>query len=331
MRALGAIVAAVRHSSSGLHQQSLPGRRRAYPGAVSGVSDRTQDARSGGRLLRLRPEVTGNVFDTLLEYHYLDRPYRLIPGAGGGRARTGAAAPTVRVAYRFAPAPRRALSGRPCFALDGGGRRTRAVTAADVAFALDAHRRPRGRQPGGRHLRQARRLPRVRRRGCARCARADPGVRGAAHRRAVRPRRRHRGRARARATRELEIVLREPYPQILYWFAMPFTAPVRVGGGRRTTTAATGATSLADHPVGTGPFRLTRFESHSRVVLERNPQLVRRTLHPRVARARRRSIRAAARRPTPKRACSRPTSSAGRCPSSTASSFAAIPSRSRPS
>jgi ABC-type oligopeptide transport system substrate-binding subunit len=24
--------------------------------------------------------VTGNVFDTLLEYHYLDRPYRLIAG-----------------------------------------------------------------------------------------------------------------------------------------------------------------------------------------------------------------------------------------------------------
>ena len=24
--------------------------------------------------------ITGNVYDTLLEYHYLERPYRLIPG-----------------------------------------------------------------------------------------------------------------------------------------------------------------------------------------------------------------------------------------------------------
>jgi ABC-type transport system substrate-binding protein len=69
---------------------------------------------------------------------------------------------------------------------------------------------------------------------------------------------------------ELEVVLHEPYPQLLYWFAMPFTAPVPVeavayydGEGGRPL--------FNEHPVSTGPFQLTRFEKHNRVVLERNP------------------------------------------------------------
>ena len=62
---------------------------------------------------------------------------------------------------------------------------------------------------------------------------------------------------------------REPYPQILYWFAMPFTAPmpweaVAIYDGRD------GRDALADHPVGAGPFRLARYDRLSRIVLERN-------------------------------------------------------------
>jgi ABC-type transport system substrate-binding protein len=68
---------------------------------------------------------------------------------------------------------------------------------------------------------------------------------------------------------ELEVLLEEPYPQILYWFAMPFTAPVpweaiAYYDGRQ------GRDRFADHPVGAGPFRLAAYDKQSRIVLERN-------------------------------------------------------------
>ena len=69
---------------------------------------------------------------------------------------------------------------------------------------------------------------------------------------------------------ELEVVLREAYPQLLYWFAMPFTAPVPWeaidyydGEGGRPF--------FKEHPVASGPFQVARYEQHSRIVLERNP------------------------------------------------------------
>src|SRR4029453_8690220 len=72
-----------------------------------------------------------------------------------------------------------------------------------------------------------------------------------------------------RGPHELEIVLREPYQQLLYWFAMPFTAPVPWeavayydGNGGRPF--------FKEHAVASGPFRLARYEKHSRIVLERN-------------------------------------------------------------
>jgi ABC-type transport system substrate-binding protein len=69
---------------------------------------------------------------------------------------------------------------------------------------------------------------------------------------------------------EFEIVLDEAYPQILYWFAMPFTAPVAWeavafydGSGERPF--------FAEHAVGTGPWRVVRYDKWSRITLERNP------------------------------------------------------------
>ena len=111
-----------------------------------------------------------------------------------------------------------------CFALGGSGRRTRTVTRRRRRLRPRPHRRSRRRQSGGRHLRQARRLPRVRR-PAARAARADPGF---AALRVDEQYARAGGIAGVRvlSDTELEIVLREPYPQILYWFAMPFTAPL---------------------------------------------------------------------------------------------------------
>ncbi len=68
----------------------------------------------------------------------------------------------------------------------------------------------------------------------------------------------------------LEVTLKEPYPQILYWFAMQFTSPVPWeavvyydGEGGRP--------HLRDHPVGGGPYKLAVYEKQFRVVLESNP------------------------------------------------------------
>jgi ABC-type transport system substrate-binding protein len=73
----------------------------------------------------------------------------------------------------------------------------------------------------------------------------------------------------ARGDLDLEIVLSGPNPQILYWFAMPFTTPmpweaVAYYDGKK------GRPNLADHAVGTGPFRLALYERQHRFVLERN-------------------------------------------------------------
>ena len=67
----------------------------------------------------------------------------------------------------------------------------------------------------------------------------------------------------------LDIVLAEPNAQILYWFAMPFTTPVAweavaYYNGRE------GREHFADHPVGTGPYRLAHYEKQFRFTLERN-------------------------------------------------------------
>ena len=212
-------------------------------------------------------QVTGNIFGTLLEYDYLERPYRLIPALAEALPHAEPAADG-RVAYRFALRPGMLFQEDDCFALDGGGRRTRTVTAADAAFALNRLADPEvgspvidtfGKLDGFREF--AARLRALRAadpafaalRIDAQYARAG-GIAG----------------VRALSDTELEIVLREPYPQILYWFAMPFTAP-QAWEAVATYDGREGRDRVADHPVGTGPFRLTRYERLNRIVLERNP------------------------------------------------------------
>ena len=211
--------------------------------------------------------VTGNVFDTLLEYHYLDRPYRLIPALAEAvpQARPERDG---RVAYRFTLRPGLLFQDDDCFGLDAAARRTRAVTAADVAFALARVADPDVDSPvidtfarldGFRDF--AARLRELRARDPAFAAlRADQQYARAGGI----------GGVRVLDERALEIVLRAPYPQILYWFAMPFTTPV-AWEAVAFYDGRDGRDNFADHPVGTGPFRLARYERRSRIVLERNP------------------------------------------------------------
>ena len=142
---------------------------------------------------------------------------------------------------------------------------------------------PDGRQPGGRHLRaRSSGFARVRR-AARGAARGRPGVRGAAHRRAVRARPAASRACACSTPHELEIVLDEPYPQILYWFAMPFTAPVP-WEAVAYYDGEDGRDVFAEHPVGTGPVPARALRQAQPHRARAQPELVRRPRIPSGAR-----------------------------------------------
>jgi ABC-type transport system substrate-binding protein len=67
-----------------------------------------------------------------------------------------------------------------------------------------------------------------------------------------------------------ELELGQPYPQILFWFAMEFTTPVPWEAVIHYD-GQDGRDLFNEHPVGTGPFRLAVYDKRSRIVLERSP------------------------------------------------------------
>src|SRR5262245_28551966 len=79
--------------------------------------------------------VTGAVYDRLLEYAYLERPYRLVPAL---LREIPVAQPRAdgHVVYRFDLRDPLLYADDPCFGLGSPGRTTRQVVARDVAFSL---------------------------------------------------------------------------------------------------------------------------------------------------------------------------------------------------
>jgi len=70
-----------------------------------------------------------------------------------------------------------------------------------------------------------------------------------------------------------EVVLPHPYPQMLYWMAMPFFAPVppeAIDFYSQRPLLERGIT-FDRNPVGTGPFVLAELDPTNQIVLERNP------------------------------------------------------------
>jgi ABC-type transport system substrate-binding protein len=210
--------------------------------------------------------ITGNVYDTLLEYHYLERPYRLIPGLAEAVPEPRQT-PDGRQAYRFKIRQGVLFHADPCFAASQPGRQTREVTAADFAFALARVADPAVNSPVISSFAQVlgfadfgKRLAELRRAEVAFAAlpaqeqyKRAGGIAGVV----------------AHGDHELEIILAEPNAQILYWFAMPFTTPVAweavaYYNGRE------GRPNFTDHAVGTGPYRLAVYEKQYRFTLERN-------------------------------------------------------------
>jgi ABC-type transport system substrate-binding protein len=211
--------------------------------------------------------VIGNVYDTLLEYAYLKRPYTLIPGLAM-QVPTPQVLPNGKVSYRFRLRDDLLFQDDPAFALDGEGSKTRQVRAQDVAFSLARIADPEVNSPVFETLAKidglrefSERLTKLRaedprfaqRRIDEQYALAGPipGVRVA-------------------GPLELEIVLSESYPQILYWFAMPFTTPVPWEGVARYD-GREGRDLFSEHPTGTGPWKLVDYDKRLRIALRRNP------------------------------------------------------------
>lgn len=211
-------------------------------------------------------QVIGYVYDTLLGYHYLKRPFVLIPGMAE-EVPEAALQPGGRVAYRFRLRPGMLFHEDPCFARFQPGARTRAVEAADAAFALlrvadpavvspviEALGKISGLLDFGKRLEERRK--------------ADPAFA------ALRIDEQYRAAGPVDGVRvlgplELEIVLDDAYPQLLYWFAMPFTSPVP-WEALAVYDGQDGRESFAEHPVGSGPFVLERYDKRSRIVLQKN-------------------------------------------------------------
>jgi ABC-type transport system substrate-binding protein len=214
----------------------------------------------------LEHKIMANVYETLLEYHYLERPYVLIPGLAAEvpeprRLDDG------RVAYRFRLREGMLYQEDRAFGLGGEGRTTRVIEATDVAFQLTRHADPQvesrvlqtfARIHGFRDF--AERLKTLREEDPAfsklrvdqQYARAG-GIAGIA----------------VLGPTELEVVLDEPYPQFLYWFAMHFTAPVP-WEAVAYYDGEEGREFFKDHPISVGPFKITHYDKRSRIVLERN-------------------------------------------------------------
>lgn len=209
--------------------------------------------------------VTGKVYDTLLEYHYLKRPYELIPALAEAVPEPQERADG-STAYRFVLREDLWFQEDPCFSLSGG--ETRRILAQDFAFELmriadpavnspviDPFSNVRGFRDFASRLKERRAAdPAFGRLPVHEQYREAGGISG----------------VEVLGEREFEVVLETSYPQILYWFAMPFTTPVPWeaiayydGQGARP--------AFADHPVASGPFMLTRYDKQARFVLERNP------------------------------------------------------------
>lgn len=66
----------------------------------------------------------------------------------------------------------------------------------------------------------------------------------------------------------LQIKLKKPYPDLLYILSMSFTAPV---AHEALKSYSDEKGNMPNHPIGTGPFVLKKWERNHEIVLERNP------------------------------------------------------------
>jgi oligopeptide transport system substrate-binding protein len=211
--------------------------------------------------------VIGDVYDTLLEYHYLKRPYTLMPGLLEEIPHPEPL-PDGRIAYTLRLREGARFHADPAFAHFTPGVDDRPVRAEDIAFAFQRIGDPAVGSPvfetlvkidGLREFAErleARRKqdPEFGKKRIDEQYREADGIAG----------------VEVLSERELRLVLDEPYPQIRFWLAMPFTTPVP-WEAVAYYDGLEGRDHFAEHAVGTGPFRIARYDKTSLIALERAP------------------------------------------------------------
>ena len=285
-----------------LHEQPVPERRREPQGVLRVLRQPAAHPRSGHRLLDHGPRR-----DRTDLRHAARVPLPEAPLRAHSRARRVAAEQAARRRRRgripLPPAPRPPLPGRRL--LRALRRRTADAYRHRRRRRLRdrAPRRPGGQQPGGRELRQDPRVRAVRRHDCASgapttlpsplCAPTAstpwPGASPACA-------------CSARSTSRSSSI--NPTRRSSTGSRCPSRRRCR-GRRWRTTTARTGGRLLAEHAVGTGPFRLARYEQAQPHHARAQPGLVRHRGIRSGARPRR-STRARASRTTRRTGCSTP-------------------------
>src|SRR3989339_1144552 len=182
------------------------------------------------------------VYETLLQYHPLKRPYELMPLLADSLPRLSAD----RLTYTFRLKPGIYFQDNPCFK----GQR-REMTADDVVYSIKRLADIKNKRSGwwvfdGR----IQGLDDFRKKSAS-VSPTDYGrpVSGLS--------------APDRYT--LSVILNSPCPQVPYFFAMPFTSVVA-----REAVEFYGEEFL-NHPVGTGPFRLLDWRRQMRLTFVRNP------------------------------------------------------------
>jgi len=211
--------------------------------------------------------VLSDVYDTLLEYHYLKRPYTLMPGLLEEIPHPQTL-PDGRVAYTLRLREGVRFHADPAFAQFTPGAEDRPVRAEDIAFAFQRIGDPAVGSPILETLVKIHGLREFSERLEAR-RKEDPEF---AKRRIDEQYREVGGIAgiEVLSDRELRLVLDEPYPQIRFWLAMPFTTPVP-WEAVAWYDGQDGRDLFAEHPVGTGPFRIDKYDKTSLIALERAP------------------------------------------------------------
>ncbi len=211
-------------------------------------------------------QFTGVIYPTMLEYHYLKRPYQLTSSLAKS-VPSAEVLPNGHVRYRFEMREGAMFQKDVCFEKLAGVEH-REIVATDVVFQLKRVADPTINSPvisvfskiaGFEEFTEA----------LTKAREADPSLlsrriteqyEAAGDIDGLKTPTRH----------TLEVTLKEPYPQILYWFAMQFTSPVP-WEAVEYYDGQEGRAHLRDHPVGGGPYRLAVYDKQFRVVLERNP------------------------------------------------------------
>ncbi len=253
-------------------------------------------------------EIIAQIYEPPFQYHYLDRPYRLVPltaeslpraryydAAGRSLAADATAEQIATSVYEITIRPGIRYQPHPCFAQDERGRYlyhdVGRTALADRHAIGDFPRRGTRELVAADYVYQIKRLAHPRLSSPIFSLMADYIVGLREYAETLRKAYDYELRSASGGEPYLDltryplagvqvvdrytyrVTIRGKYPQFLYWMAMPFFAPMPPEADRFFSQAGMAEKNLTLdwYPIGTGPYMLTVNNPNLRMVLERNP------------------------------------------------------------